>query len=541
MAIITILQADKDSNHVAQDLGVLVPGDSIDVKNIREYGSKIPLNLKAMESLNGGSKDYEVQIAAYAEEAKHIAQTMAALRDGLESLTGKIRKQVNNVFGTLEQQNQAATDAARFVVEKIEKELTRAKATNPNLDIYQQSSIIRQTMMAASNQALTNALSTKTIEKIQQETVKETNVVPTLKNPFSASKPSDLLADYDKFAYSKDPAERQYLQQIEEQIYNANVHYYHQNQLTFKKAIIAAATDYDGHINDAIKYINNLNRGNKPDDGIIQGGDRDKVRKYHEQFGKVKANMSLLEGCDPKSVLQYHRQAYEFEWVSYLQGAVHRASAVGGDAEDIIGRALGDVRMRHNARLRNFNRYDIALKPQTMSEEEDRLMDDVQLAGPPPRVESLKTRRKRLEEEIKKKEEEESKFDPKELVKKSQRELADDAGDAVKKLSLEARDFIFSYIDGIDDKVLRKELKAKAYDLIKEETQRRYDFFKLQFQKQDKWQSYYQQLKDADKRFWRGFWRDWFFIYLQAELKAGNAFADKLTDNVMKLLMGALK
>lgn len=157
-------------------------------------------------------------------------------------------------------------------------------------------------------------------------------------------------------------------------------------------------------LNDAIKCINNLNRGNKPDDSVIQEGDRDKVRKYHEQFGKVKADMSLLAGCDPESVLQYHRQAYEFEWVSNLQGAVHRASAVGGDAEDIIGRALGDVKMRHNARLRNFNRYDIALKPQTMAEEEDRLMDDVQLAGSPPRVESLKTRRKREEEEIKKKE-----------------------------------------------------------------------------------------------------------------------------------------
>jgi hypothetical protein len=331
----------------------------------------------------------------------------------------------------------------------------------------------------------------------------------------------ELLQEYNRYA-NQLGIDNQFANQIERQNVaqyvanietefqtNLTIHPYYANQYYLEKAMDAAR---DG------------NFLSKEVDGNYIIGASEYIRKLKQVDHPLPSDKSLA-GL---------RQADEYHWVTYLREALAEADREG--MVELLKQALPLAKQTQECRYSNLKRAEKALDLETPSEEAKKIVDDMHTVEPSllwPKIGEKPAA-------VGKDKKSDGKFDPKAITKKSDSELAQEAGEVAEKIYKHAVNAIERLIASITDPGEQQKFREKVAELTMDLAKREFEINNQDKSIQNQWQKLEVYIKVMNKQRWKDLWKELMLLWLKTSVESGSKGVQSFMSELEKIVTKAV-
>ncbi|HEY4035588.1 MAG TPA: hypothetical protein VGL94_16645 [Ktedonobacteraceae bacterium] len=237
-------------------------------------------------------------------------------------------------------------------------------------------------------------------------------------------------------------------------------------------------------------------------------------------------NLKQVDRPSTSDSLADLRQADEYHWVTYLHQALTEANTEG--MAELLQQALPVAKWMQESRYSNLKLAERALDPETPSEEANRMVDDMQTVKLWPNVDEKPT--------VAKDQKPDGKIDPKAITKKSDGELALDAGNTSKQIYKQAFDAIEHLINSTENPVLQRRYREKATEMVMDLAKQSFQINKQDRDIQNQWQKLEEYVKTMDSQRWKDLWKEMWMIWLKTSVESGSKGVQTFMSEFLKIV-----
>ncbi|HEY4035402.1 MAG TPA: hypothetical protein VGL94_15700 [Ktedonobacteraceae bacterium] len=224
------------------------------------------------------------------------------------------------------------------------------------------------------------------------------------------------------------------------------------------------------------------------------------------------------------------RQDDEYHWVTFLRDALTEADKEG--MAELLRRDLFVANERRESNYSHFLKFaERALDLETSSEQVEKILDDMQTPRTPmpwPEVDQKPT--------VSKDQKPDSKFDPKAITKKSDGELALEAGKSAEQIYKSAVDAIDNLIESTTDFALQGRYRAEAVKMAMELAKQSFQIHKQDKEIQNQWQKLEVYIKEVNTQRWKDFYFTLAIFAFQQGPRTGADGVKKFMDEILKIV-----
>ncbi|HEY4032927.1 MAG TPA: hypothetical protein VGL94_03070 [Ktedonobacteraceae bacterium] len=327
----------------------------------------------------------------------------------------------------------------------------------------------------------------------------------------------ELLREYNLYKNKQDFADQIERQNVEHYVAsiatefrtNPNIHPYYTNQWYLEQAIAAAK---DGNIS-----------GKEENGNHIPG-----ASEYIRKLKQVDCPLPSDNGLASK------RQNDEYHWVTYLRDALSEAERQG--IPELLEGALPAAKWMQEFRFSNLELAEKALYLDTSSDNAKKLLDDIHIIENPLSWSEPKTEEKAKVDTSKDK----NPFDSKEIIKKSDGELAQAAVEVAGDQYQQVINRMESLLASVTDPALQKKYREAALQMTSEYYKNEQEIFKLAFAKRERLEAL--ELWDEKQKEWwkRDLVEKLALMWIQQGINAANKGLRDAEGEFVKLLKKVL-
>jgi hypothetical protein len=228
------------------------------------------------------------------------------------------------------------------------------------------------------------------------------------------------------------------------------------------------------------------------------------------------------------------RQADEYHWVTYLRDALADAERQG--MVELLKQALPIAKQIQECRDSNLKLAEKALDLETPSEEAKKMVGDMHTVEPSllwPKIAEKPTA-------VGKDKKSDVPLDPKAITKKSDGDLALEAGGVAEQIYKQAVNSIEHMIDSTDDPFLQKRYREEAVKMAMDLAKQAFEINKQDKSIQNQWQKLEELTKQMNSQRWKDFAFTVSVFALQQGPRAATEGVKKFMDEIMKILTKAI-